>query len=152
MKHPFQRKTSKKSPEASPFQMELVRALEAYTDGNKRMSGRQLSLILGKSANHISQMLNDGLVPSGQTILEMAEVLELDQGGTDRLIRSAMETKAAQRSRDNFWINQTSRMLRSADDELASCQAFIAEAGLSSAFEQFNERRHRAPDPTEDLD
>ena len=141
MSHPFQRKNSPKDPVSTPFQSELVRSLEAYTNGSGRLSGRQLSLLLGKSANHLSQMLNDGLVPAGQTILEMAQVLELDQTGTDRLIRAAMETKAHQRSRDNFWINQTNRMLKQAEDDLASFQEFVAQTDLRERWRKFRDQR-----------
>ena len=141
MSHPFQRKNSPKDPVSTPFQAELVRSLEAYTNGSGRLSGRQLSLLLGKSANHLSQMLNDGLVPAGQTILEMAQVLELDQAGTDRLIRAAMETKAHQRSRDNFWINETNRMLRQAEAELASFREFVAQTDLRDRWRRFEAER-----------
>ena len=154
MRHPFQRRTSKKSPVGTPFQKSLVDCLEGYTAGPKRMSGRQLSLLLGKSANHISQMLNDGLVPSGQTILEMADVLKLDQAETDVLIRAAMETKANQRSRDNFWINQTNRILKQADAELAQFREFVSRNGMADAWQQFKVTTAAdfAPDLGEDLE
>ena len=137
MRHPFQRKKNRKSPIETPFQKELVARLEAFGNKGERVSGRQLSLLLGKSANHLSQMLNDGLVPSGQTILDMADVMVLSQAEADALIRAAMETKAAQRSRDNFWINQTTRMLRQAETEIQVYRSFLDQSGLIEAFEDF---------------
>jgi len=137
MRHPFQRKQNKKRAAETPFQRELVRLLERFGSQGERISGRQLSLMLGKSANHLSQMLNDGLVPSGQTILDMASVMGLDEAETDRLIRAAMETKALQRSRDSFWIKQTTRMLRRAEEDLATYRSFLEQAGLMEAFESF---------------
>jgi len=139
MRHPFQRKKNSKNPIDTPFQKELVTRLEAFGNSGERMSGRQLSLLLGKSANHLSQMLNDGLVPSGQTILDMADVMGLSQEETDNLIRAGMETKAMQRSRDNFWINQTTRMLNRAEDELQIYRSFLDESGLTEAFDTFAE-------------
>ena len=65
MRHPFQRASNDKDTVRTPFQAALVRFIEAYSDEGDRMSGRKLSNLLGKSANHISQMLNDGFVPSG---------------------------------------------------------------------------------------
>jgi hypothetical protein len=84
-------------------------------------------------------MLNDGLVPSGQTILDMAGVMSLTEIETDNLIRAGMETKAMQRSRDNFWINQTTRMLNRAEEELQVYRSFLDESGLTEAFDTFAE-------------
>jgi hypothetical protein len=82
-------------------------------------------------------MLNDGFVPSGKAILEMAEVLDLAPPQTDHLIRAAMETKASQRSRDSFWINQSTRMLAEAEGERELVMAFLEREGLVEAFEAF---------------
>ena len=135
MRHPFQRSSNDRSTVRTPFQQALVLCIEAYSRNGQGMSGRKLSGLLGKSANHISQMLNDGFVPSGQAILDMARVLELTEAERDRLIRAAMETKAAQRSRDQFWINETSRMLKSADDERDRVRRFLQSKGLTSEYE-----------------
>lgn len=139
--HPFQRKSNRKKTVVTPFQRALVQCIEEYSGGEDMMSGRQLSALLGKSANHISQMLNDGFVPAGPTILEMSEVLELDQSRTDMLIRAAMETKATQRSRDHFWITETQRMLDDRDDELARLFAFLAKEGLEDKYRRYASRR-----------
>lgn len=136
-RHPFQRKRNTKKTVVTPFQKELVAAIDAYNKDGTRMSGRMLSTLLGKSANHISQILNDGFVPSGPAILDMARVLELDTDGTDVLIRAAMETKASQRSRDSFWITETTRMLKAADAEIGLYEAFLEERGLREDFEAF---------------
>lgn len=138
MRHPFQRPSNDKDTVRTPFQRSLVRFIEGYSVDGQRMSGRRLSSLLGKSANHISQMLNDGFVPSGPAILEMADVLELTPPQRDQLIRAAMETKAAQRSRDNFWINETWRMLEDADTEKERLMAFLGERGLVDAFAEWS--------------
>lgn len=137
MQHPFQRSETGKQPVSTPFQRELVGILESYGAGKERISGRQLSRKLGKSANHLSQMLNDGLVPSGQTILEMCRILDLDEDTRDGLIRAAMETKAQQRSRDNFWINHTTRMLHKLEEQLRLHRAFLEQGSLKASFERF---------------
>lgn len=134
MRHPFQRATNDKDTVKTPFQKVLVREISAYSKNGERMSGRKLSLLLGKSGNHVSLMLNDGFIPSGPAILEIAEQLELDQARRDEMIRAAMETKAQQRSRDSFWITETLRLLRVADQEKASLEAFIEAQGLSDAY------------------
>lgn len=137
MRHPFQRSDNDKNTVQTPFQRALVDFIAAYSKGGEKMSGRRLSELVGKSANHISQMLNDGFVPSGKAILEMAEVLDLAPPQTDHLIRAAMETKASQRSRDSFWINQSTRMLAEAEGERELVMAFLEREGLVEAFEAF---------------
>jgi hypothetical protein len=136
-RHPFQRSRNTKKPVRTPFQRELVEAMKSYGVDSKKISGRRLSLLLGRSSNMVSQLMNDGLVPAGETVLEIAEVLELDRAGTDRLIRAGMETKASQRSRDSFWISQSARMLREAEGEIARLRGFIAASGLLEAYEQY---------------
>jgi hypothetical protein len=141
MRHPFQRASNEKDTVRTPFQVILVRFIEAYSDGGERMSGRKLSNLLGKSANHISQMLNDGFVPSGPAIVDMASVLKLSESERDGLIRAAMETKASQRSRDNFWINETWRMLAESDAEKERLVSFLAEQGLLDGFLAWSDNR-----------
>ncbi|NRA94912.1 MAG: hypothetical protein HRU14_01740 [Planctomycetes bacterium] len=141
MRHPFQRASNDKDTVRTPFQVTLVRFIETYSDEGERMSGRKLSNLLGKSANHISQMLNDGFVPSGPAIVDMASVLKLTSSERDGLIRAAMETKASQRSRDNFWINETWRMLAESDAEKERLVGFLAEQGLLDGFLAWSDNR-----------
>jgi hypothetical protein len=141
MKHPFQRRGNPRNTVQTPFQKELVSHIESYVEGEVHMSGRQMSTLLGRSANHVSQMMNDGLVPSGAAILEMAEVLHLDRAATDRLIRAAMETKAGQRSRDNFWIAESLRMIEGFEDEKKAFEEFLDLEGVRKAWESFRAGR-----------
>ncbi|MAG57755.1 MAG: hypothetical protein CMJ83_15820 [Planctomycetes bacterium] len=143
MRHPFQRKSNKKDTVQTPFQRSLVGFIDGYSKDGQRMSGRKLSQLLGKSANHISQMLNDGFIPSGPAILEMAEVLRLGQDDTDELIRGAMQTKASQRSRDNFWINETNRMLEAMEARHEAYEAFLKKEGLEERFDSYARRRRK---------
>jgi len=143
VRHPFQRQSNKRDTVQTPFQRVLVHHIESCTRGGEKMSGRRLSRLLGKSANHISQMLNDGFVPSGPAILDMAGVLELDQAGLDMLIRAAMQTKADQRSRDNFWITETHRMLEEMEDRESVLLEFLKQEGLEEAFADWSTRRRR---------
>jgi hypothetical protein len=139
MRHPFQRRGDGRHTVKTPFQRELVAHFQRLAGGEGELSGRQISNILGRSANHVSQMLNDGFVPSGESIVEMAELLKLDRAQTDRLIRAAMETKAAQRSRDNFWIRETLRMLSAAERERKTFEAFLEARDLAGEFRSYAE-------------
>lgn len=140
MNHPFQRGENPPEKITTPFQRELVaRIRDAFGDVDA-MSGRRLSSLLGKSANHVSLMLNGGFVPSGQSVLELAEVLGLDQRGTDRLVRAAMTTKAGQRSRDGFWLTQSQRMLEEAERERDLMLRFLDLHGLREACLDFVRR------------
>lgn len=143
MRHPFQRKGNRKDTVQTPFQKALVVHLQDFAGGDVALSGRQLSLLMGRSPNHMSQIVNDGFIPSGQTILEMAEVLHLDRAQTDALIRAALETKVKQRSRDQFWILQTKRMLEASEKEARAVRDFLEAEGLKARFDAFKAKRRR---------
>ncbi len=130
MRHPFQRRTNAKNTVQTPFQREMVRHLGPHSGEGGKVSGRELSAILGRSSNHISLMLNDGFVPSGPTIVEMAEVLRLSEVDRDRLLFAAVETKATQRSRDAFWLEYALRRVRSAEAEVARLRDLLSRHGL----------------------
>src|SRR5438128_629556 len=99
------------SPARTPFQEELIRLIAMYASANGNLSGRALSARLGKSNNHLWQILNRGMIPSGPALLDLALVLGLSQVETDGLILKAVETKSIVRSRDTFWIGQVRRMV-----------------------------------------
>lgn len=113
----------------TPFQellIEHLRVRVAALGG----SGRALSLQMGKSASHMSQIINDGLVPSGPSIIEMAGFLGLNRDETDGLIRSAMLTKMEGRSRDSFWLRESERMLAAKEVEIDLLVRFLHRSGL----------------------
>jgi len=147
MRHPFQRAGNTKDTVRTPFQAVLVREIRDYSEGGERMSGRKLSMLLGKSANHISQMLNDSFVPSGAAILEIAETLGLSQERLDELIRAAMETKGSQRSRDHFWIQHAMRMLAQKDEEVALLVDFVAKQRLEEPFARWKKKQGKSRKP-----
>src|SRR5262245_52142081 len=97
---------SEKKTARTPFQIELIRLIEAHAGSLGETSGRALSARLGKSSNHLWQILNRGMIPSGPAILDLARVLDLEQAETEGLILKAIETKGSTRSRDGFWIGQ----------------------------------------------
>lgn len=130
MRHPFQRRTNAKNTVQTPFQREMVRHLGPHTGAGGKVSGRELSSKLGRSSNHLSLMLNDGFVPSGPTIVEMAEVLGLSAEDRDRLLFAAVETKATQRSRDSFWLDYALCRVRAAEAEVARLRDLLSRHGL----------------------
>ena len=125
----------------TPFQLELVRLIAERGPKLGTTSGRELSARLGKSSNHLWQILNRGMVPSGSAILDIARLLELDQGETEGLILRAIETKGETRSRDRFWIQQVREMVARRDAELAMASRFLQEKGLGDAFQDWRKSR-----------
>jgi hypothetical protein len=118
---------------ATPFQALLLEHIQRRTVETGD-SGRSLSLSMGKSANHLSQILNDGLIPSGPGIIDMAAFLGLDQDGTDGLIRAAIRTKMEGRSRDSFWLRESARMLEAKEQEVDSMQRYLHRMGMYESF------------------
>jgi hypothetical protein len=120
----------------TPFQLELIRLI-GEKGGEPGTSGRGLSAKLGKSSNHLWQILNRGMIPSGAAILDIARVLGLSQAEADALVFKAMETKGATRSRDTFWINQAREMVARREAEILQMTAFLEERGLLGAFQSW---------------
>jgi hypothetical protein len=118
----------------SPFQLELIRLIDVHRDQLGRISGRSLSARLGKSSNHLWQILNRGMVPSGAAILDIARLLALSASETEGLVLAAIETKGRTRSRDRFWITRVREMVVRRDAELREVMHFLHARGLTQAF------------------
>jgi hypothetical protein len=131
-----------RSPRTS-FQLELIRLIEAHAADLGATSGRSLSARLGKSSNHLWQILNRGMVPSGPAVLDIANLLGLAPAETERLILAAIETKGATRSRDRFWITKVREMVSRRDAEILAAATFLRERGLSQDFSVWNKTSGR---------
>jgi hypothetical protein len=125
----------------TPFQAELIRLLAERRDRLGTTSGRALSERLGKSSNHLWQILNRGMVPSGVAVLDIARLLSLTEEETEALVLSAIETKARTRSRDRFWIQRVREMVGRRDAEIALAHRFLDERGLGRAFRDWRAAR-----------
>ena len=123
----------------SPFQLELIRLIEAHGSSLGVTSGRSLSARLGKSSNHLWQILNRGMVPSGPAILDMARLLDLSEDETEGLVLRAIETKGQTRSRDSFWISRIREMVGRRDAEIGAMLAFLDRRGLREAFSDWRD-------------
>jgi hypothetical protein len=121
-------------PARTPFQLELIRLIGNHAPELGSTSGRSLSARLGKSSNHLWQILNRGMVPSGEAILDIARLLGLGQAETEGLILAAIETKGRTRTRDRFWITRICEMVSRRDSEMRAVLSFLEECGLSQAF------------------
>jgi hypothetical protein len=137
-RHPFQRKSNPKDTVRTPFQRALVDAIDLNEAGGAG-SGRRVSELLKRSANHVSLMMNDGFIPAGATVVEMAEALGLNPAARDELILAAVETKASQRSRDHFWLNEVLRFYREAQLRAESAEAFVAKEGRTAELAAFRQ-------------
>jgi hypothetical protein len=128
-------------PQRTPFQLELIRLIERHGEALGSSSGRSLSARLGKSSNHLWQILNRGMVPSGPAILDIAKLLQLSEGETDGLLLSAIETKGQTRSRDGFWIARALEMVSRRQAEIRGAEGFLEEKGLGRAYEDWKKTR-----------
>ncbi len=118
----------------TPLQRMIEELIAAHERRHgRRLSGRQIADRLGKSRNHLSQIMNDGLVPSGETLFELAEILEAEPDQKDRLVMAAIETKAGARSRDAFWLRKALELL----EELGRMKDFLDEKGQAEAFRRW---------------
>jgi hypothetical protein len=141
-KTPKKPRPAKRSAPRSPFQIELIRLIDAHQSELGEASGRALSARLGKSSNHLWQILNKGMIPSGAAILDIARVLALTHDETEGLILKAIETKGRTRSRDNFWIQKVGEMVARRDAEIAAALRFLDERGLRTDFSAWRASGH----------
>ena len=123
----------------TPFQRALAIHVREYT-GRSGLSGRGLSKAMGKSANHLSQIINDGLIPSGPALLDMTKFLGLDQDETDALIQAALITKMRGRSRDSFWLRESARLIEARDHEIKSMRDFLLRSSLYEDYIRWRDR------------
>ncbi|MCA9323360.1 MAG: helix-turn-helix transcriptional regulator [Planctomycetes bacterium] len=91
----------------------------------RRVSGRELSTMLGKSRNHLSQILNDGLVPSGEVLVQFAKLLGASDEERRELLIAAMQTKVETRSRDSFWLQHALDLTGELMSQLRSHREFV---------------------------
>jgi transcriptional regulator with XRE-family HTH domain len=116
----------------------LIAEFEAKHE--RRLSGRELSAMIGKSRNHLSQIMNDGLVPSGEVLLRLGEALEASEELKRQLVLDAMRTKIGDRARDTFWLQHALELTDSLSDRLDSFETFLAQRGMLADFETWLDR------------
>ncbi len=141
----MKRSPRKSGPDAralSPFQREFLACLAGWQAREGRtLSGRAFSALVGRSSNHFNLMVNGGFVPAGESIREMAKVLGLDSEARDRLLRTAIATKAVQRGRDAFWLSEAGRLLKRDESDALDLKAFLKAEGLESRFAAWKRRK-----------
>ena len=132
---------SRTGQKRTPFQLELIRLIADRGPVLGVTSGRALSERLGKSSDHLWQILNRDMVPSGPAILDIARLLDLTDTETEELILRAIETKEQTRSRDRFWIGRIREMVERRDAELRLATEFMEARGLAPAFRDWRKSR-----------
>ena len=136
----------------TPLQEKVQYLLDEYAQRTgKPISGRELSARLGKSRNHLSQIMNDGLIPSGEVLVKLAKVLEVGQQEQRRLMLAALHTKAQSRARDSFWLRFSIDL---SDDLMAQneqYEAFLETIGRLREFQEWSQTSPRG-DRSEEAD
>ena len=126
----------------TPLQQKIQDLIESYEHRTgMHISGRELSHMLGKSRNHLSQIMNDGLVPSGEVIALMAEVLGAEDEERRDLMIAAMRTKATGRARDTYWLDMALGMVEDTDERVEELEDYIRTKDLAADFEKWAKRR-----------
>lgn len=119
----------------TPLQEKVQELISSYQERHSvDLSGRELSGLLGKSRNHLSQIMNDGLVPSGEVLVRLGEVLEADDEQKRDLLLCAMRTKASTRARDAFWLEQALELTDGLMDRISSLEKYLRETGQHEEF------------------
>ncbi len=93
--------------------------------------------MVGKSQNLLSQIMNDGLVPSGEVLLLLGESLGANEEDRRELVMAAMRVKAESRSRDTFWLQHAIELTDSLVNRVDDMKRFLESNGQMDAFEQW---------------
>lgn len=122
----------------TPFQNRMNDLILRWeSESGHRMTGGRLAGMLNKSRNLLSQIVNDGLVPSGAVIVDLSDVLGCDEEETTQLLLAAMQTKAGTRSRDTFWLREALGLVKLIQDRSDKKDEFMKEHGLLDAFKKW---------------
>ena len=120
------------------LQTKIRQLIAAYDKANDcRLTDREVSLMIGKSQNLLSQIMNDGLVPSGEVLLLLGEALGAGEEDRRELVMAAMRSKAQSRTRDTFWLKHAIELTDSLVNRVDSMRQFLESQGQMDAFEQW---------------
>lgn len=126
----------------TPLQQLFKRLIEQWeAKHGEHMTGGKLAQILGKSRNLLSQIMNDGLVPSGEVLVKLGQVLEAGDDDIRELMISAMKTKALGRARDTFWLAQALELGEILNGRIKAFTQYLKETDQLEEFEQWIEKR-----------
>lgn len=129
----------------TPLQTMIGQLIENYEEAyGEALSGRELSSMLGKSRNHLSQIMNDGLIPSGDVLSKLCDVLEATEVERRELMLAAMRTKAQGRARDTFWLKRALEMCDDFQAEIEGLRQYLQKQGKLDDYEKWSKRRQRS--------
>ncbi len=114
---------------------ELIDRWEAKN--SERLSGGRLATLLGKSRNLLSQIMNDGLIPSGEVLTKLGEVLGADETDQRELMLAAMKTKAQGRARDTFWLSQALDLTEKLHQRVIALTDYLNSTNQLEEFERW---------------
>ena len=120
------------------LQAKIRQLISRYNEENDcRLSDRELSAKVGRSQNLMSQIMNDGLVPSGEVLLLIARALGATEDDERELVMAAMRAKVESRSRDTFWLQHALELTDSLVDRVDEMKKFLETQGQLDAFERW---------------
>ena len=123
---------------STPFQEEVSRLIASYEETQKvKMTGRLLGELTHRSRNHLSNIMNDGLVPSAEAVSAMCHVLGATPDAYVAILMAAMRTKS-EGPRKLAWLEEAMTQIDRLQQELSHHAAFIEEKGLMDEFRQRN--------------
>ena len=110
-----------------------------------RLSGGELASRVGKSRNLMSQILNDGLIPSGEVVIRIGQALEADDDELRALLIDAMHSKAQSRARDTFWMQQALILTESLHQRVLAFTEYLKSKNQIEDFERWLGGRAKKP-------
>lgn len=122
----------------SPFQQEIALLIARYeAQKGVRVTGQLLGELTQRSRNHLSNIMNDGLVPSAEAVAVLCRVLEATQSESMAILMAGLRTKS-EGPRQLHWLQESVRLIDQLEDELSAQRRYLEEQGL---WEQFQKQR-----------
>jgi transcriptional regulator with XRE-family HTH domain len=121
----------------TPFQQELSRLIARYeAENNVRMTGTLMGSLTGRSRNHLSNIMNDGLVPSAEATTSLCRKLGATDTEFEAVLMAGLRTKS-DGPRDLQWLKQAVHQIDRIQGVLDGYVCFLQEKGLADEFQQY---------------
>ena len=118
------------------FQKQLSRLIARYERANNvRMTGQLLGNLTQRSRNHLSNIMNDGLIPSAEATSALCRTLNATDEEYVAILMAGLRTKS-EGPRKLQWLQEAMAQIDRIQGDLDAHAAFLKGKGLMTEFQQ----------------
>jgi hypothetical protein len=118
------------------FQKQLSRLIARYERANNvRMTGQLMGNLTQRSRNHLSNIMNDGLIPSADATSALCRTLNATDEEYIAILMAGLRTKS-EGPRKLQWLQEAMAQIDRIQGDLDAHAAFLKGKGLMTEFQQ----------------